>query len=139
MCLSGRHVCLTADCSNSLFCVCICLSVFVSVCLSVYMYECMYACVYVHPSIQSSMSSSSVGVQCTFNYHFPCVSVLCMPFQNVYFLVIPFLYIVQPFYFWSSSCALIYTYELYHVCMYDLSIGLYSVCVYAIHTCMYVH
>src|SRR6218665_1360579 len=32
------------------------------------------------------MGSSPVGVQCTFNYHFPCVSVLCLPFQNVYFL-----------------------------------------------------
>src|SRR6218665_453939 len=49
------------------------------------------------------MGSSPVGVQCPFNYHFPCVSVLCLPFQNVYFLVTPFHYIVQPFSFWSSS------------------------------------
>src|SRR6218665_33831 len=34
---------------------------------------------------------------------FSRVSVLCLPFQNVYFLVTPFLYIVQPFLFWSSS------------------------------------
>src|SRR6218665_1039337 len=49
------------------------------------------------------MGSSPVGVQCTFDYYFPCVSVLCLPFQNVYFLITPFLYIVQPFPFWSSS------------------------------------
>jgi len=30
--------------------------------------------------IQCSMGSSPVGVQCTFNYHFPCVSVSCLPF-----------------------------------------------------------
>jgi len=35
----------------------------------------------------------------TFIFH---VSVLCFPFQNVYFLVTPFPYIVQPFSFWSS-------------------------------------
>src|SRR6218665_90325 len=53
------------------------------------------------------MGSSPVGVKCTFNYHFPCVYVLCLPFQNVYayFLGTPFLYSLhrQPFSFWSSS------------------------------------
>ena len=38
------------------------------------------------------MSSSPVIVQCTFNYHFPCVSVLCLPLQNVYCLITPFFY-----------------------------------------------
>src|SRR6218665_2335344 len=34
---------------------------------------------------------------------FPCVSVLRLPFQNVYFLITPFVYIVQPFSSWSFS------------------------------------
>src|SRR6218665_259253 len=65
-----------------------------------------YIALYIHPSIASihcSMGSSPVGVQCTLDYYFPHVSVLCLPFQNVYFLVTPFFYIVQPFPFWSSS------------------------------------
>src|SRR6218665_295287 len=49
------------------------------------------------------MGSSPVGVQCTFKDHFPCVSVLCLPFQNVHFLVTPLLYIVQAFSFRSSA------------------------------------
>src|SRR6218665_2108206 len=48
------------------------------------------------------MGSSPVGVECTFNYIFPCVSVLCLPFQNVYFFITTFLYTIQPFCFWSS-------------------------------------
>ena len=39
------------------------------------------------PFSHSSMGSSPAGVQCTINYHFPCVYVLCLPFQNVYFLI----------------------------------------------------
>jgi len=49
------------------------------------------------------MGSSPVGVQCAVNLYFPRVSVLCVPFQNVYFLVTPLLYIVQPFSLWSYS------------------------------------
>jgi len=30
-----------------------------------------------------SMGSSPVGVQCTFNYYFPCLSVLCLPFPDI--------------------------------------------------------
>src|SRR6218665_818344 len=52
------------------------------------------------------MGSSPVGVQCTLDYYFPRVSVLCTPFQHVYFLVTPFLYIVQSFPSWSSSHSL---------------------------------
>ena len=35
-------------------------------------------------SIQRSMGSSLVCVQYAFHNHFPCVSVLCLPFQNVH-------------------------------------------------------
>src|SRR6218665_2913829 len=51
------------------------------------------------------MGSSPFDVQCTLDYYFPRVSVLCLVFQNVYFLVTPLLYIVQPFPFWSPSFA----------------------------------
>ena len=56
-----------------------------------------------HTSLKGSMGSSPVGVKCTFNFQFPRVFVWCLPLQNVYFLVTPFLYIVQPYSFWSSS------------------------------------
>src|SRR6218665_269472 len=52
------------------------------------------------PSIHCSMGLSPVGVQCILDYYFPRVSVLCLPFQNVYFLITPFFYIFQPFAFW---------------------------------------
>src|SRR6218665_2392906 len=42
-------------------------------------------------------------IRALLDYYFPSVSVLCLPFQHVYFLVTPFLCIVQPFPFWSSS------------------------------------
>src|SRR6218665_3007281 len=64
------------------------------------MYECIRLCRYIYmyvSSIYCSMGSSPVGVQCTLDYYFPRVSVLCLPFQHEYFLVTPFLYIVQPF------------------------------------------
>src|SRR6218665_149118 len=66
-----------------------------------YMHTYMYA--YIHTSTQRSTGSTLVDVHCTFSYYFPCVSVLCLPFQIVYFLVTPFLHIVLPFPFWSSS------------------------------------
>src|SRR6218665_1437118 len=60
-----------------------------------------YICVYIHPMFLGFITR---WCQCTrFNNFFPCVSVLCLPFQNGYFLVTPFLYIAQPFSFWSSS------------------------------------
>src|SRR6218665_2110999 len=43
------------------------------------------------------MGSLPVGVQCTLDYYFPRVSVLCLPLQHEYFLVTPFLHTVKPF------------------------------------------
>src|SRR6218665_1572567 len=56
----------------------------------------------------------TIGVQCTFNF-FSRISVLCLPFQNVYFLVTPFLYIVQSFTSWSSSFCLPFHLHEHHL------------------------
>src|SRR6218665_269166 len=45
----------------------------------------------------------SAPSRCAFNYYFPCIAVLCLPFPNVYYLVTPFLYIIQLVSFSSSS------------------------------------
>src|SRR6218665_3174239 len=76
------------------------------------------------PFIQRSMGSSPVFVQFTFNYHFLCISVLCLPFQNVYFLVTPFLYIVQPFSFWSSSFCFPFCLPKHHLIYQSLPVPL---------------
>src|SRR6218665_2829871 len=57
-----------------------------------------------------------------------CLSLALIPFQHEYFLVTPFLYIVQPFPFWSSSFCFLFHLPEHHLLYTSLLSSTLQIC-----------